>query len=197
MMSEDFSDSESDTEQDPIYELRETLRQRSIRSEFHKTSHDFVPEGVIDEVITFDQVESCLNIRDPSTESYELVRFVMTGAKRAFATAIFAKIDVKLTLEWLRAEGLDDNKLPVKQRSKNLRKGWKGDFCENQWRFFAAEFDSTKHSHIFDEALILPFLKTSVVTGEGSFGEVSRTEIHPNHMKPVSEFGSIALPYTN
>jgi hypothetical protein len=185
-MSGDSSDSESDADQDPVYELRETLKKHSIENEFHRTSHEFVPEGVIDEVITLEKVKLCLDIKDSSNE---LVQFVMAGAKRAFATAVLAKIDVKKTLERLRDEGIDDSKLPiVKHKSKGWRKGWRADFCEQQWRFFAPIFYSTKRSHIFEEALILPFLKTSVVTGEGSFGEVSRIEIHPNHMKPVGDW---------
>lgn len=185
-MPKPVSDSESDTNDEPEYQLREVLRQRSIRSAFDKTCHDFVPEGVIDEVITLDQVEKCLKVTYSSNEGDELVQFVMTGAKRAFAIAVFAKIDVVKTLRWLMAENINDDKLPIiKPKKKSWSSNWKGDFCDSQWRFFAPIFNSTKHSHIFEEPFILPFVNSSVVTGKGSFGEVSRTEIHSDHMKPV------------
>jgi hypothetical protein len=196
-MSEDLSDSGSDTDQGPVYELREVLRYRcSMKSQFIKTCHDFVPEGVIDEIITLDQVKLCMDVKDPSDE---LVQFVMTGAKRAFATAVYAKNDLKRALKWLKSKGYNDEKLPIFFKGKNEKynRGWRCDFSESQWRFFAPIFDITKRSHIFEEALILPFIKTHVVSGEGSFGEVSKTEIHANHMKPVSKIRSTSSESTD
>jgi hypothetical protein len=198
-MCERLSDSGSDNDDEPEIKVRETLREtfreRAIRSAFDKTPHDFVPEGVVQEVVTRDQVQQCLKISSCSTPEHDdLIRFVMAGAKKAFAVAIFAKNDVEKTLKWLRYEDISDQSLPIiKPKKKSWTSGWRGDFLENQWKFFAPTINTAKHSHVFEEAFILPVIKTSVVTGKGSFGEVSCTEVHPGHMKPVRKSKLVAL----
>ena len=184
---DDHTDSGNDSDDDPEYRLRETLKKNLVKSAFDKTNHPFVPEGVVDRLITREEVQRCLKISKTSAGTDESIEFVMTSAKKGFAIAIVAKIDVKRAIGWLKTESLDDKKLPItKPKSRSWSRGWRGDFCEHQWTFLAPVFDTTKLSHDFEEARILPFVSTSTVTGKGSFGEVSKTVIHREHLRPVS-----------
>lgn len=186
-MSEHESESES-SDEDSEPQLRDTLVDCFQKSAFEKTLQDFVPEGVIERIIALDDIERELNIQEKSSQDKDLVQFVETSAKRGFAVAVYAKIDVKQAMKWLKTENLNDEKLPlIKVRKSTWLKGWRKDFCEAQWKFFAPVFDTTRHSHTFEESRILPFISMSTVSGEGAFGQVSHTVVHADHMKPVSK----------
>lgn len=186
-MADFFDDSDVPDEESPLSQLRNKLKQHSKKSAFAKTSHEFVPDGCIDQIVTRNEVLAALNITEPTTKEEVLVRFILERAKRIFAVAVFAKIDVKAAIERFKSNDVDDSRMPILRPKKGWSSGWRGDFYEYHWRFFAPVFLTTNYSHDFEDAQILPFMTMSRVSGEGAFGEVSRIEIHPNHIRPVSE----------
>ena len=187
-MHDFFDDSDVPDEESPLSQLRNKLKQHSTKSAFAKTPHEFVPDGCIDQIITRYQVLTVLNITEPTTQEEALVQFVLKRAMRIFAVAVFAKIDVKVAIEWFKSNNYDDSRLPIlSPKKKGRMAGWRGDFYDCQWRFSAPIFLTENYSHDFMEAQILPFITMSRVSGEGAFGEVSRIGIHPNHIRPVSK----------
>jgi hypothetical protein len=194
-MADFFDDSDAADEESPLSQLRSKLKQCSTKSAFAKTPHEFVPKGCVDQIITRDKVLAALNITEPTTQEQALVQFVLKRAKRIFAVAVFAKIDVKVAIEWFKNKDVGDDhpEIPFQPKKKGRTAGWRGDFCDCQWRFFAPVFLTTEYSQDFKESEILPFLTMSRVSGEGAFGEVSRIEIHPNHTRPVSK---IQIPWS-
>src|SRR5689334_1321521 len=84
--SEDYEEEEE--EADPRSQLRLLIRENSTLSAFDKTPHRFVPEGVIENMMTEDVIRSCLEINQPSKKADEIVEFIKSRAKKTFAIAI-------------------------------------------------------------------------------------------------------------
>lgn len=183
------SDSSDSSDEESELQLRDILMKHSLESAFEKTRHEFVPEGVIETFITYEEIKSWLGIGSSALQDEDLMRFIFEDAKRMFAITVVAKPDARReAIEWLRSEGYNDQKLPIfpPPKKKKWTSGWRRDFCNCQWMFVAPVFDTTRSSHTFEEARILPFISMSVIAGEGAFGQVSRTVIHERHMGPVS-----------
>ena len=82
---------------------------------------------------------------------------------------------------------LTDKDLPFKELTAEwTRSSWRPHFFDEQWKFCAPIFDTTKYILEFEEARILPILSVTRVGGSGAFGEVPQYKLHENHMKPVS-----------
>lgn len=83
--------SASDSNEDD--QLSSAFIDRTVRSSFEKTPHDFVPRGALDEIITIKSIHNAMNIKTPTEEDHQLVDFILTKAKATFATA--ADIDLE------------------------------------------------------------------------------------------------------
>lgn len=59
-------------------------------------------------------------------------------------------------------------------------------FCEHQWKFLAPVFSTAEYNHDLPALSILPFISKHANFDKGSFGQVSKYEIHPNHIKDPS-----------
>jgi len=100
------------------------------------------------------------------------------------------------------ASGATQNILAFLEQSvtgkiKIWRPGKIFDFCKHQWKFLAPVFSTDKSNYYLEEAYIIPFVLKYADFGEGSFGQVSKYEIHPNHLKdplkPVRKFSYLFL----
>jgi hypothetical protein len=54
-------------------------------------------------------------------------------------------------------------------------------FFEAQWKFLAPVFSTDKFNHDLEPLCILPFVSKDSDIDKGSFGQVSKFEIHPDH----------------
>ncbi|RYO26457.1 hypothetical protein AA0111_g7946 [Alternaria arborescens] len=187
--SEDASlDSDSDTNYPNTVDSRwavwinAELRKKSKLSAFNKTAHEFVPNGIVDELITEKAIRGCLKAR--KGEHIALVDFILTHAKTAFAIATFARLNSHRVMNWFLKHEFSDEDLPVKEQTGPWTQSWRVDFYDAQWRFCAPVLNLSKHIHDFEEALILPVVSMSPVGGQGAFGMVSQYEIHGNHIVP-------------
>jgi hypothetical protein len=194
--SEDASlDSDSDTNYPNTVDSRwavwinAELRKKSKLSAFNKTAHEFVPNGIVDELITEKAIRGCLKAR--RGEHIALVDFIFTHAKTAFAIATFARLNSHRVMNWFRKHEFSDEDLPVKEQTGPWTQSWRVDFYDAQWRFCAPVLNLSKHIHDFEEALILPVVSMSPVGGQGAFGMVSQYEIHGNHIVPVSPLAEL------
>ena len=179
---------DTDSSDDEIWSLRTQLKNGSCMSTFATTPHKFIPEGLLDRLVNLEAVKHTLDIVQPSSKEQLLIDFILSRARRAFAVAVFARIkSVKKAMSWFKTKDLDDTHLPIKIQTRDWETGWRGDFYDQQWMFFAAVFLTTSSSHDFEEARILPFTFMSLISDEGVFCEVSRAVIHKDHLKPVSE----------
>jgi hypothetical protein len=165
-------------------QLRKRLRKELIRSQFDKTAHDFVPEGVVDKLVTREEIEKCMKATPTHTT---LVGYTFQHAKKAFAISTWAKINTHVAMNWFMTKNLTDKDLPFKGLTAEwTRSSWRPQFFDEQWKFCAPIFDTTKYTLDFEEGHILPILSVTRVGGSGAFGEVSQYKLHENHMKPVS-----------
>ncbi|CAO2649036.1 Nn.00g099850.m01.CDS01 [Neocucurbitaria sp. VM-36] len=166
--------------------LRSLITKALEKSTFDKTPHKFVPEGIIDKLVTDLSVRESLRIANPTPEENELVEFIVLRAKKAFATTVSCKLNANRAMRWFKRNDIDDNDLPIKQQTDLWKSSdWRSDFYDEQWKFFAPIFSTIEYSHDLEEAHILPFVAKSVDSGRGSFGVVSRYSVHKNHLKPV------------
>lgn len=116
-----------------------------------------------------------------------LVGYTFQHAKKAFAISTWAKINTHLAMNWFMTKNLTDKDLPFKGLTAEwTRSSWRPQFFDEQWKFCAPIFDTTKYTLDFEEGHILPILSVTRVGGSGAFGEVSQYKLHENHMKPVS-----------
>jgi hypothetical protein len=183
-MSNEYSDSES--EDDDEWDIRAKLNTGSCSSMFATPPYKFIPEGLVDELVSPEVVRRAFKIGEPSDKEQLLIDFVLERARRVFAVAVWAKVDVKRAMGWFKHNDIDDLKLPIKVQTSEWKSRWRSEFYDEQWRFFAAVFVTTSFSHDFDEARVLPFTSMSSVSDEGAFGEVYKVTVHQNHMRPVS-----------
>lgn len=167
--------------------LRELLRNAMQWSEFSRTPNRFVPDGTVDRLINEMAVKTSMRIDKPSAEENELVTWILADAKKTFAIALLAGVNLNEAMRWLKRNNISDKDLPILKRTELWRQSWRLDFYEQQWTFTAPIFSTMRDIHNLEEAHILPFIEKLSAVGEGSFGEVSKYVLHKNHMLPVRE----------
>lgn len=180
--------------------LKQFLTETSQWSAFEKTNSRFVANGVAEDIIDERAIKASLRISDPSPEELDLIEFILDHARKAFAIAVLAQANTNVAMRWLKTNGYDDKKLPIRQQVKPWNQSWRSDFFEKQWMIFAPTFSrDVEHldpgvvtatpgqAHELEEAHILPFIEKLAGTDEGSFGQVTKYVLHKDHMNPVSE----------
>lgn len=163
--------------------LNESLRRRSQLCAFSKTPHEFVPKGVIDDLVTEKTIRKCLIV---GTDHAALVDFIFRHAKVAFTIATFARLNSHRVMNWFKKHGYSDDDLPIMEQTSEWKISWRTYFYDEQWRFCAPVFNPKIHIHDFKEAFILPVVSMSSVGDQGGFSRVFQCEIHGDHMYPVS-----------
>ena len=183
----DYAD-DTDSDDEPSFQekFKNMLSSHAIKSAFEKTPFKFVPEGIIHELITEDQIKAALNTQAATVEEAELVEFIRMRAKKIFAIAIYVQPNKILPIiKWWKKKDMDDRDLPITSQPA-WKKPWLSEFCDGQWMFLAPVFSTTQYNHNLDEAHILPFVYKRSDSGRGSFGVVSQYVIQRKHLDPVS-----------
>ncbi|KAJ4413264.1 hypothetical protein N0V91_000238 [Didymella pomorum] len=204
--------------------LSDALRLGMKKSAFEKTPYTFLPQSALDSIIIEDIILMALGITKPTPEDCKLVAYILTKAKRLFATAAYVGLPsdtLYCAMVLFRNANFSDERLPLEEMGgedflKNKMNGLKHplvkleghlkpnaeriwtfsrihDFLKAQFSFLTPIFSTGKIDYDFGPSLILPFLKHTA-QGEGSFGVVSRIEIHADHIKPTPKTaGSFAI----
>ncbi|KAI3324069.1 hypothetical protein HD806DRAFT_494008 [Xylariaceae sp. AK1471] len=168
----------------------------------------FVPNGVLEELITLETVTSTLAAVGLSAgEQLCFARFIVEKGRRIFAILLF--INQVNDIKSLFSEGFTDEALPVAYQaegdswtvrsylpdSDNLDQDkvwvffqhWKKSaifsFCERQWMFLAPVFRIEKFKHFLHRDAILPFVSVKGETKNSYFSVVFHVEIHAAHLE--------------
>lgn len=207
-----MSDSSSPSEDgEPLLDV---LTGNTIKSAFEKTPHEFIPHGTIDREVTRASILEAMDVDEPSKEDEMLVTFILESAKKVFAIAVYIELkSLYKAISLFEKSGFVDTKLPIRANTNPYPKSAKGPqhpfaameepvkrdkdriwtsgklkmFQEYQWRFLAPVFSITESNHDLGENIV-PFISKQLSFGEGSFGVVSKYEIHKDHIQdPVGE----------
>ncbi|KAI4650401.1 hypothetical protein J4E93_002757 [Alternaria ventricosa] len=156
MSTSDSSDDESTRGEQS---LRTKLYNARRPSAFEKTYGDFIPEGVLGELLTEEMIKHVLNIKKPTPEDDALVQFIRTQAQKSFAILVSARLNkIGKIMKWFKSKGLNDSDLPVTDPENAFcKRSWYRELIDHQWKFYAAKFSTTKYNHDFEESRILPF----------------------------------------
>lgn len=174
----------------------------------------FVPNGALDDLITFDIVASTLEAVGISIgEQSRLAKEILEKGRRIFAILLF--INQVNDIETLFREGFTDEMLPVaysaegdswkvrsyQPNSDNLEKEkvwaffqrWKKSsifsFCERQWMFLSPVFRKEQFKYFLHRDAILPFVSAKGQMKQSYFSVVFHVDVHAAHhrFQQVSE----------
>lgn len=194
-------------------ELSYVLMYNMTNSKFDKTPLDFLPQGALDRIITKSAILGAIRATQPEEADTKLINFILTKAKRIFATAVFIELSpraLRRAMFLFQKEGFDDTHLPIEKWSgeEMMKKQMTGvhhpfvvmerpvedgdekvwtlrkifDFQDHQGKFLAPVLSTTEPNHdLWD--LTMPFVTKYASYAEGSFGVVSKYEIHDDHIK--------------
>jgi len=161
----------------------------------------FLPEGLLDDLITEESVRTVLAIR---LRRKKLIPYVTLRAKKIFATWLATNVSgnpsrLRKIMAMFEKKGIRDEHLPLEASHPIFLTPSQGDqFCRNQWQFLAPVISTEKKNGIqnsnteeynMPKSTMLPFTSKDTVA-EGAFGQVSKCEIHPNHFKDAGNLVS-------
>ncbi|KAB5566321.1 hypothetical protein GE09DRAFT_1272843, partial [Coniochaeta sp. 2T2.1] len=177
-----------------------------VRSQFDKDNKEFVPEGCLRAIVTKAAIAEQLSEYRMSDEEArllpELVDFVHDRGIKLFAIAVcelFEDEPLYTAMSLFQKFNFTDENLPIapwKSRERHKlasfkKKLWTNAkiqrFYRGQWNFLAPVFmaaTETRSNYDFERSHILPFIeKYNEGFDRGSFGQVYRYTIHPNHLQ--------------
>lgn len=202
--------------------LYDQLSEALIKEE--QSPRPFLPRGAFDKLITAESIEvellrtGCITTTQSRTEVQGLVDFILSRAKKCFATLVFIKRVPEI--KTFHQNSLTDEQLPVafefvegkcipsvldKARSHPdvellstcFQHPWdrqdREAFAEKQWLFLVPVFTEENWQHKFHDKCPLPFLyPVEQVARQTLFSEVRQWLIHRDHIAGVSrpEYGS-------
>ena len=117
-MASDDSPFDSDIDD----QLSDAFIERTLKSSFEKTPHDFIPLGALREIVTKDSICKAMNINSSTKEDGQLVDFVLAKASATFATATGIHLkpkELKSVMTLFKEHKFDDNKLPIERWSSD------------------------------------------------------------------------------
>ncbi|EAA32707.3 HET-domain-containing protein [Neurospora crassa] len=208
------SDSEPDDaslyEELEVKGLSDQIQNSLVRSPL-QYGRVFLPEGVLDKLLTKDAVRHELLRNEIYLDPPKLdtmVDFIVPGARKLFATALLTGLDYKklhaALNEFLR-KPIDDSSLPLdeqklddlleKKRGKPI---WRTDvninaFLTQQWAFLAPTFPPPPGPHVMEVwgHTVLPFIdRNEIVDDVGAFGAVYEVTPHEANITDVGLKGS-------
>lgn len=181
------------------------------KSAFDKTPLKFVPRGILNKLITKENVYKAMGVDKPYHDDQVLVEFIITEARCLFAIAVIIKLkpaELYKAMNLFRINHFGDKKLPIaeitgQQYMMNVLQGVQHQFeimegnsepakiwsCERIMNFqekqgwFLAPILSTAESNQDFWDVTLPFIEKHGTFAEGSFGVVSKYEIHSDHFQ--------------
>ncbi len=159
-------------------------------SVFDESTDKFLPENVIEELITRDIIEQVLG----SKESPGLVDWIHEHSKKLFAIVILCGVDgsdLLQSMQVFREHQYTDEKLPLEDFTKRYnyfaKSVWgsyikRYTFFNLQWEFLAPVF-GLQYKYELHANSVLPFTYKDRASKQGSFGTVYRVEIEDAHRK--------------
>jgi hypothetical protein len=200
--SREMAESSASEEQD---DLVERLYNHLSTSEFDNNSRKFMPEGVLDCIIKRKSILEAMDIENPNADDDQLVKFILENATKIFATSVSIKLKLlQRAMLLFKENNIHDGKLPFDDTPDSIlaslepsvgrhrqKKIWTPstihNFCSDQWKFLTPVFSTDSKTDIdkYDLPIstIIPFIEKHADFEKGSFGKVSKYEIHPNHIK--------------
>ncbi|KAK4195606.1 hypothetical protein QBC40DRAFT_343340 [Triangularia verruculosa] len=204
-----YASSSEEEEQNTLLDL---IAKKEVTSKFDEAHIEFIPEGVLDDLLTADVIRNELfRTRDPRRSIREvdgLVTYIRNDAKKIFAIVVrYIRLDrahqLIKAMQLFKDGGLSDRDLPLRRPTEtaphvlarfNPDKGnviWTepriGDFYTYQWRVQVPVFEvatKDKFNHNIERGPCLPFIEKDNSTWQvGGFSEVVKCRIHPNHLR--------------
>lgn len=178
---------------DPLDELSSLLFSLLATTNFDKHARRFWPEGCLDSMMTKQGTQELISealgiqLNDP------IIKFIIGSAKKLLAIVVILEFRKPLTaMKLFKEKSFSDSDLPLMdsdfERLKDSSHGstfWsdsrKSSFSDKQWEFVVPVIDLDNPSHKWSFSHILPFVKKEEAAS-GSFGKVSRCEIHKAHL---------------
>lgn len=124
-----------------VSDMRNNFRVKSIYADglgSLEPQRRFVPQRVIEQLLTEENIERCLQNQDE-----DLISFVHHQARKVFATLVMCPLEEEeliSTLKGLKEERFTDNRLPIE-----YAKTVKDTFYDVQWEFLVPVFNRDKH----------------------------------------------------
>ncbi|EUC34846.1 hypothetical protein COCCADRAFT_35545 [Bipolaris zeicola 26-R-13] len=190
----------------PTTQLRKKLAEATIKT--HRQLK-FIPRSHVKKIVTAEAVQIELDRsnyptfrrihRDPVTtddySAYRKILAILYLIKKPSKIRMFVQYGVcDKDLPLVKCNSSNNPYYSPELRSRNnhlaqpiifRRRDYADDFLEKQWTVLAPVFaksEEDRNAHIVLESdEILPFISQSEVTRQGGFGDVYKTEIHPDH----------------
>ncbi|KAK4186814.1 hypothetical protein QBC35DRAFT_533079 [Podospora australis] len=197
---------------DPPPSLSDQIMDALVSSQFDKGDYKFMPEGTLDQLITKDAIldELWEDIDDHDDSGLmSLADFILGRAKILFAIMVNLGMEgttIRKAMQRFKTAdpAFTDSNLPIDPpqppavhilstftgKARDRRALWDrariDNFYSNQWKFLAPVFlvaNERHYNHDFKRGTILPFTqKYEADSDRGSFGQVYKFEVHPNHI---------------
>lgn len=173
-------------------ELVDHLLKGLVKSSFDN-GKEFWPRGCIDKIVTLEAITEEL---DPTLDA--LVEFIMNKGRTIFAIALCSNLDgdrLFWAMKQFKELNFNDASLPVigddvkriffSPTGKGFQYPWTGlsvkAFRSYQWKSLAPVFDTKNRTLKLHPKAVLPFTCRSRHRSSGTFGEVNKVTIHPDH----------------
>lgn len=174
-------------------ELVNHLLKGLVKSSFDN-GKEFWPRGCIEKIVTLEAITEEL---DPTLDA--LVDFIIDEGRTIFAIALCSNLDgdrLYLAMNQFKELNFNDSSLPIVgddvkriffPTGKAYKYPWNGlsvkNFCSYQWKSLAPVFDTKNRTLELHAEAVLPFTRTSRYGSSGTFGEVNKVTIHPDHKR--------------
>jgi len=195
----DYSTDSEEEQGDESISFSDLLVKYQVEDKFDGPGKTFIPADII-KGITISTIRTELGLGED--EEKELVEWIARHARRAFATVVLCGVSQRNLLKTMKQfkekeekekKGFQDDKLPLHKTRVDKRHPafpadvWKSklsrdDFFNKQWGLLAPVFHDGQYEYNLFPNSTLPFIEKDDDPKKGSFGEVSRIEIHPAHL---------------
>lgn len=174
--------------------LVDNLLKELVDSSFDK-GKEFWPRGCIEKIVTLQAITEQL---DPTLDA--LVDFIMDGSRTIFAIALCSNLEgdrLFRAMDQFKELNFNDSSLPIvgddakrifiSPTGKGFKYPWNSlsvkNFRSYQWKSLAPVFETKNRTLKLHPKAVLPFTRTSRHGSSGTFGEVNKVTIHPDHKR--------------
>lgn len=197
--------------------LSSQIREKLTRSVFDHIQKEFLPRGVLDELITNEVVRRELAM-DGTDYEKDLVDYIINNAKKLFVVTLLtgmsterranqpSELELAMLFFAYGKPQINDSSLPILfdhtktqppfyNSKKKCRKPWDvakiSSFIRDQWVVRAPVFSPDTPELELDPGDMFPVIYKRPGVESGAFGEVSRVTIHPDHhVNPIKNVGN-------
>lgn len=192
--------------------LHTAISERRVQSRFGKRLDNFLPRGHLDDLVKRKSILKAMKIPEDEVEEEEevVVAFILERAKKLFTILVTIRHSRLFdAISLFKKRKFDDSNLPIevwtaakftesqhsgvqhpffemqgvmKQRDIIWDKSFIYDFQDKQWEFLAPLISTEETNNRYGSNVIMPFIVQHASYAEGSFGVVSKYEIHEDHI---------------